>query len=157
MPSFELLDKVADAYTPLLGVAWLALIGQSAIFRQWRRAFWRLVLGLSALVIAYSFMWADNAFLWWPSVGLDYSTHSAVALALAAAIGASSPGLRLPVAATVLAYFLLMLHQQYHTVADIVSTSAAVAAPLAALVYFLRCRVEAAASSFKPNPFRKSA
>jgi hypothetical protein len=112
---------------------------------------------LSALVIAYSFMWADNAFLWWPSVGLDYSTHSAVALALAAAIGASSPGLRLPVAATVLAYFLLMLHQQYHTVADIVSTSAAVAAPLAALVYVLRGRVEAAASSFKPNPFRRSA
>jgi hypothetical protein len=155
--SFELLDKVADSYAPLLGVTWLALVIQPAISRRWRQAFWRLALGFSTLVIAYSFMWADNAFLWWPSVGLDYSTHSAVALALAAAIGASSPRLRLPVAATVLAYFLLMLHQRYHTIADIASTSAAVAAPLAALVYALLDRVETANNSFKSKSLRGSA
>jgi hypothetical protein len=149
--SYQFLDKVADSYTPLLGVTWLVLVVQSTISRRRRQAVWRLVFGLFSLLVAYSFMWADNAFLLWPSVGLDYSTHSAVALALATAIGTSSRWLRLPVAVTLLAYFLLMLYQRYHTVADIASTSAAVAVPLAALAYIFSGRVEAA-NSFKPKP-----
>lgn len=149
--SHELLDKVADAYTPLLGVTWLVLCGHSFISRQWRQGRWRLVFGLSAMAVAYAFMWADNAFLAWPSAGLDYSTHAAVSLALATVIGTSSRRLRLPVALTVPAYFALMLHQGYHTVADMASTSAAVAGPLVALAYAMRMRVQGPAGS-SPSP-----
>lgn len=156
MLSYEFLDNVADAYTPLLGIAWLALVARPAISRRWRQGFWRLAFGLSALAIACALMRADNASRWWPSMGLDYSTHAAVALALATAIGASSRWLRLPVALTVLAYFVLMLYQRYHTVADIASTSAAVAIPLAALAHALLDRVQAASGPFEPNPLRDS-
>lgn len=156
MFSYEFLDKMADAYTPLLGIVWLALVARSAISRRWRQGFWRLAFGLSALAIAYALMWADNASRWWPSMGLDYSTHAAVALALATAIGASSHWLRLPVILTVLAYFVLMLYQRYHTIADIASTSAAMAVPLAALTYALLDRVQAASGLFEPNPLRGS-
>lgn len=140
MTSFEVLDKVADAYTPLLGLVWLALVSQSAIPGRWRQALWRLAIGLCGLIVAYSLMWADSAFGLWASVKLDYSTHAAVAFVLAVAIGASSHKLRLVVAATLLAYLFLMLYQKYHTVADIASTLAVVAGLLAMLAYLLRSR-----------------
>lgn len=151
MLSFELLDKLADSYTPLLGVTWLALVGRPLISKHWRQALWRLFFGLFALVIAYSLMWADHAFLWWRAIGLDYSTHSAVALALAVVIGTSSRRFAIPVAVTLFIYFALMIYQRYHTVADIASTVAALAGPLAALAYALLGRVAAANNSFKPT------
>lgn len=133
MLTYAQLDHVADAYNPLLGMIWLFLVARPLLRSQWSASFGRFALGLSCLLIAYGLMLLDHALSLWPFVGLDYSTHTAVAVAFAVAIISCSPGSRIAVAASLLAYFGLMLYQQYHTVLDIFSTLLVVAGPMAGM------------------------
>lgn len=130
MPDYETLDAIADAYTPLLGGLWLILALSPLAQRQWRLAGMRIAFGLATLVVCYSLMFADKALGLWPAVGLDYSTHSAVAIAAVAILCTLLPRGRPVWLASLLAYFALMLYQRYHSVADILSTSAIVAPPI---------------------------
>ena len=57
---------------------------------------------------------------------MDYSTHTALSLVLTLFLATGHRKYRGLVAASFVAYLLLMLYQGYHTVADIVSTAAAV-------------------------------
>ncbi|MCX9157410.1 hypothetical protein OPU71_14880 [Niveibacterium sp. 24ML] len=131
--NYETLDTLADAYTPLLALLWLALILHPLLARQWRTAVLRSALGISCLAVCYGLMFADRVLALWPAIGLDYSTHSAVAIAFVAILCTLLPRQRLAWIASLLAYFLLMLYQRYHTVADILSTAIAVTPPVAYL------------------------
>lgn len=71
-----------------------------------------------------------------PKIGFDYSTHTAVSFSLAIVLSCLSDKLRIPVISSLLAYFLLMLYQRYHSLADILTTLTALFVPLAILVYF---------------------
>src|SRR5690606_6806076 len=74
------------------------------------------------LLVSYGLMFLDNALGIWPAVGLDYSTHTAVALTLVLSLcGLARPFWKLLASSFVL-YALLMLYQKYHTVPDILST-----------------------------------
>ncbi len=130
MLSFETIDMLADAYNPVLFLGYLIF---SVIY--WRSGDRAAVLkGLAGLILAYVLMGIDNRARIWESVGLDYSTHTAVALALvifhvhkrywrsAAALA---------IATSLLVYFAVMVYQRYHTVMDIVTTAAIVAAVVA--------------------------
>ena len=86
MLSYEQLDRVADAHNPLLGVMWALLCLAPLFRRQWGYASARFVVGICALLVAYGLMWLDNAAVLWPRLGWDYSTHTAVAVALALVI-----------------------------------------------------------------------
>ena len=131
MPDYDTLDTIADAYTPLLALLWLALTLSPLHTRQWRLATMRVVLGIATLAVCYALMFADKALGIWPAVGLDYSTHSAVAIAFVSIHCTLLPRLRMLWLGSLLAYFALMLYQRYHTVADILSTSAVVAPAVA--------------------------
>jgi len=135
--SYEFLDHLADAYNPVLAAAWLLLVGHALVFRRWRAALARVALGLGALLVAYGGMWLDDALGVWPSMGLDYSTHAAVALALCAALWVLARRSRIVVAVSLAAYCLLMVYQRYHTPADIASTLLVVAVPMAGVVWCL--------------------
>ena len=138
MFSYQALDRVADAYNPLLGVAWLIVSVYPLFDRRWRVAGIRIGLGLAALLIAYGLMWLDSALSLWASLGLDYSTHTAVSLALAMSTVIIFPASRLPVAVSLLGYFGLMLYQRYHTPLDIISTSLVLCGPLVLLTILYR-------------------
>jgi hypothetical protein len=131
--TYETLDTIADAYTPALGGLWLLLVATALFARAWKAALMRLVLGVMFLAVAYGVMWLDGVTGAWPSVGLDYSTHTAVAFALVAVVGLASRLLVWPAIVSLLAYFVLMLYQQYHSVADIFSTLLVVSLPIAAI------------------------
>ena len=137
MTRYELLDRLADAYVPALGLVWLGACVLSGLRHGPRAGLARLFLGLGAMVFAYGLMWLDARFGFWPRFGLDYSTHAAVALAFATAIMPNWRRARWPVAVSLVAYVLLMLVQRYHTVADIASTTAVLALPLAGLAAWL--------------------
>lgn len=146
MTTYQLLDTIADAYNPLLFLGYIVF---SVLF--WRRGDRLSALrGFAGIVVAYGLMFIDNASNLWPSVGLDYSTHSAAALSLIAFYihkrRWNSPAAMSFIASLVL-YYALEVYQQYHSVLDIVTT-AMVVGPIVALVYWMINKISAS-SSFK--------
>lgn len=121
---YETLDKIADAYTPLLLIVFL--IGTGLNLKQ----YWPNYLIAAGfifrflLLIAFSYglMFLDNSVGIWPAIGLDYSTHTAVALALVICLVEIFPRFRWLSIGSLLLYIGLMLYQQYHSLLDIVST-----------------------------------
>ena len=130
------LAAIANAYNPILLVVALGLSLYAGI--KLKRATGLLLL-ISALIV-YSLMYLDKYFLWWSTIGLDYSTHTATALAMCLFIGWVSRGKIIAgcLAGSLLAYCQLMVVLNYHSWADIVSTAAPVGLLLGALYYFSR-------------------
>jgi hypothetical protein len=119
----DILDPIADAYVPLLLA--IALGVATVKWMNGQRWFWLRLLASALLV--YGLMFADNLWHWWPTIGLDYSTHTAAAIALAFFIGV---GLRARLAwvllgASLLAYGELMFYLGYHTWLDMGATAVA--------------------------------
>lgn len=126
MPSYATLDAIADAYTPLLALACLVLLLRPLRALQWQALGLRMASLAAGALIAYGLMYVDNRLAIWSMAGLDYSTHTAVALVLTMFLSMHWPKARWPGWLSLCVYGLLMLYQQYHTVADIISTAAAV-------------------------------
>lgn len=135
MFSYDTLGTVADSYTPLLFIG--CVIRGAFRFKNNDRLV--SLKGFAGVLLCYLVMLVDNHFLFWESLGLDYSTHSSVAFALAYFIVHRewrSGILRFTVVASLLAYYGLEIYQQYHSLADIVSTLVVIW-PMMFGVYFL--------------------
>lgn len=136
MLSYETLDTIADAYTPIILITSLLLIIWNGAKRSWKisaRQFFELMAGL---VIVYGLMFLDNEFKFWQSFSWDYSTHSAIALALVMFISITQHKLALYSVVSLLTYYVLMLYQQYHTIQDILSTVVVVGSFYGAVLIF---------------------
>jgi hypothetical protein len=110
---------VADVYTPLLGVLYLLRLMRAN--RTMRRTLF-IVLLLN-LAIAWGLMLADRVWGAWSAWSLDYSTHTAVALAFILCLTFSTPRQGWYWAASLVGYAALMVMLGYHSVADITSTT----------------------------------
>lgn len=126
--SYETLDAIADAYIP--GLLILLIAGFiTAFYKSWPHysAIIPYVCFLiGTLLFSYGLMFVDNAIRLWPGLGLDYSTHTAVALSLVFASCVAFPSKWKIFALSMLAYAGLMVYQQYHSVLDIASTGAVI-------------------------------
>lgn len=125
MPSYETLDLIADAHNPLLGLLWIALVAHALRERRLRTATHRALRGLLCLAVAYGLEYVDLATGLWARLGLDYSTHTAVAVALVATLWAISRIGGWLAVATFALYAPLMVHQGYHGIGDILGTTLA--------------------------------
>jgi len=121
MPFSSLLAIVADLYTPLLGLYYLRNVTRADLGSK-RVLFYLVVFNLA---IAWGGMLADRAGHIWPSWSLDYSTHTAVALALVISLSLSRPAQSVYWAASMFAYAGLMIMLGYHSAADIMTTALA--------------------------------
>jgi len=132
MPSYQILDNIADAYIPALAILCLCLLIKKFIARDWQRLLREGGFFVVGLVVAYAIMFVDNHLSLWPQFNMDYSTHTAVALVLVVNLWVMKNSLQrvwsVSLLVSLLGYFLLMLYQQYHSVADIISTSLVVGA-----------------------------
>lgn len=137
MLDYAALDVLADSHNPLLAVVALALIVSAVAQRRGRLALLRLAGVLAALAVVYGFKLADDRLGLWPRFGVDYATHTAVALAAATYLVAQAPRLWAFWIASFAGYTWLVLHQRYHTPADLLSTCAAVAGPLLAAAWWI--------------------
>ena len=122
MPDFQTLDNIADAYTPALLATCLLLLLQSCMQKNWPHVIKQVSLLACGLGLTYTTMLLDHTFNIWPSLNMDYSTHSAIALALSVFLIYNLPAMTLFWLSALIAYFLLMLYQQYHSLSDIVTT-----------------------------------
>ena len=121
--SYDQLDAIADVYIPLLilisvGVVVFAFHEKSIASTKNLL----VVLGLG-ICQTYGIMLLDNTLSIWPSFGLDYSTHTSLALVFVVFLSFVN---RIYFAGSVfsmLIYVVLMLYQEYHSVLDIVTTT----------------------------------
>ena len=118
---YETLDAIADSYIPLLAIAFMLIIVKSGFRSQWQVTGLRLVSLLGGLSITYGLMLLDNLSHIASVYGLDYSTHTAVALVLTYCLVFNS-GYPKSWLLSFIAYLLLMLYQRYHTLSDIIVT-----------------------------------
>lgn len=137
MFSYETLDAIADSYNPALALVSLAFIAAGVFRVQWRLAVLRLSAFIVIVLVAYGLMFLDRRFNIWPSFGLDYSTHTAVALGLVLFLSFSAPRWAVIWICSFISYMLLMLYQRYHTIADIATTGLAVGVPMTLALVFL--------------------
>ncbi len=129
------LDAIADSVNP--GLVLLTL------FVAWRyRARegvvpWALVMTtVTSLIFVYVIQYADTRFGLWPSLGLDYSTHTAFAVAVVTSLALYASKLLWVLLPLLLLYAALMMYLDYHTLADIL-TSAFVIASLVFVIHYL--------------------
>ena len=134
MLSYQTLDTIADAYIPALFILCLCLLIKLILNRNWQTVLRQGGLLVMGLVVAYALMFIDQYFSLWPMFDLDYSTHSAVSLVLIITLSVMLASWRMVWWLSLLGYFLLMLYQQYHSLADIISTVLIVGAVLFPLV-----------------------
>ena len=95
------------------------------------------MLIFTGALIAYGLIFLDNKLQLWPALGLDYSTHTAVALVLVVYLLANSLKASWFWLTSLVGYVLLMLYQRYHTVADIMTTAIVVAILYLPVVFVL--------------------
>ncbi len=123
--SYQTLDAIADTYNPALLVASLLLVSyriyQSP--QHLREALRQLGFILIVMAWVYGFMWLDNTYHIWPKFGLDYSTHTAFALSLSVLLLQIKGAYRWINVGVFCAYLALMRYQNYHTVADMLTTA----------------------------------
>lgn len=121
---YETLDKIADAYTPLLLIIFLTgfCIRLKQAWPVYLLAATYMFRFLLLIAFSYGLMFLDNSLGIWPAIGLDYSTHTAVALALVICLVDVFPKARWLSIGSMFAYVGLMLYQQYHSLLDILST-----------------------------------
>jgi hypothetical protein len=141
---YETLDTVADLYVPFLAVLCGVVIGKRAWSHDWGKAKMAILFFIYGLVVTYGLMLLDDWFELWPKAGLDYSTHTAIAICLAAVLMFLVQSLSWLLGLSLVGYGLLMLYQNYHTVADILTTSIAVCIFIFPMSYALWSRHVAA-------------
>ena len=126
---YESWDRIADAVNPTLGVITLAL--SLAIHRAGNPPRWaQLLLTLAAVASIYAVGWLDARLGLWSAVGLDYSTHTALHVAIVVSLWMIDRRAGMAGIVIALLYGALMLYQKYHSFGDI-ATTAVVIVPLA--------------------------
>lgn len=138
MLSYDTLDTIADSINPILGVLALALPWTKR-GRPTRQAIALDGLTVAAVLIAYLLQAIDSAVNIWPRAGLDFSTHTAVFVAIGSSIWQQGTFWRWTIVGLGFAYSTLMRIQEYHSVLDIVSTAAAIV-PLLVLLWWRAIR-----------------
>ena len=138
MIPLALLRIVADATIPAQAVLALSRGLWLARHRQRGAARRMLAMAVAVLAVAYALEYLDLWMALWPRFGLDYSTHTAVALAITAVLWCFWSGGRWLWSALSAGYCALMWWLHYHSWADMLTTAAALA-PWFALAAWWTC------------------
>ncbi|MFC1337537.1 MAG: hypothetical protein G8D89_18330 [gamma proteobacterium symbiont of Clathrolucina costata] len=133
MTPYEIIDAICDAINPILFFTTVALLIRALLRKEYKKAMIGGGFLISGLLLVYGIMFLDNRMVVWESVGGDYSTHTAFAVAVLLSINLAI-GKGKALLSILAIYILLMLYQQYHSLFDIVTTVIVVGLPL----YFLQ-------------------
>lgn len=121
MLSYAQWDFIADGYIPVLALLCLWSLAKqfyttSTTYR------WRVLQLAVSVGFVYGIFWLDHQWGIWGSQGMDYSTHTALASVLVIDLCFANGRQRVLLVASLILYGVLMWYQQYHTVADMLTT-----------------------------------
>ncbi|MFL0801013.1 MAG: hypothetical protein K6L80_11220 [Agarilytica sp.] len=142
--SYHQLDIVADSYIPLLLLTSVLFVIRDAHSQGFSKALTHILILLSCITAAYSVMFFDLWLTLWPRVGMDYSTHTAVAWVFVVFLFKRTKTekkiniIQSLVMVSMTAYLGLMCYQKYHTALDLITTSLVVA-PLFVVLNTINC------------------
>ncbi|WP_434139486.1 hypothetical protein [Photobacterium leiognathi] len=114
---------IADVYTPMIALACFISILRVMLKGSMQQGLIRLGLVILSTIFIYTMMFIDNILHIWPAFGLDYSTHTAIALVFVAYFIVYKSRLMYLMLISMFSYALIMVHLHYHTVADILTTT----------------------------------
>lgn len=130
MLSYQTLGFIASSVNPALGIIALGTAFSHARKPSTMHPATHIAALLAGVAFAY-IGWAIKVSGIWLPFTHNYSTHTAVCVAIVSYLVFVSRGaLRLLWPAIAIAYALLMLHQQYHTLQNILVTLAVVGPPI---------------------------
>lgn len=137
--TYETLDFIADSFIPLAFALSLAGVFFPAGTKspRARGIIIRVGVLIVLLALAYAVMVLDAVFSIWPYFGLDYSTHTAVYLNLSLFLCLSLRRYAYFWCVMLVVYLGLMRYQQYHSVADMLSTGLVLIFPALGIIYGL--------------------
>lgn len=138
--SYEELDTIADAYIPLLAfltIIWFLYdVFQTRINSAcYKKVFLNISTTFMGVLVIYTFMFLDMKLNIFPMLGLDYSTHTALALVFIVTLSCINKQAMWVAVISILLYCALMMYQKYHTFYDILVTAILVLPPLIGLKY----------------------
>ncbi|MBU2713472.1 hypothetical protein [Zooshikella harenae] len=122
--NYETLDTIADAYIPALAI----ILFCTLIFITFKNgkqieAVKKVSLYFICLIItSFGLMFIDNTLSIWPSINLDYSTHTAVSFTFVLSLNQIFVKRWQLIILSFILYLVLMVYQQYHSIADILTT-----------------------------------
>ncbi|WP_434145319.1 hypothetical protein [Photobacterium leiognathi] len=114
---------IADIYTPVIALVCFISILRVMLKGSMQQGLIRLGLVILSTIFIYTMMFIDNILHIWPAFALDYSTHTAIALVFVAYFIVYKSRLMHLIVISMFSYALIMVHQHYHTVADILTTT----------------------------------
>lgn len=117
MTLYNLLDAIADAVNPGLGMIAVAQLLLISVHRQWQRAGIYLATLLALTIVIYGLMAVDRNLFDFP-----YSTHSAFATCFCTLHACYMPRFKLGWMGLLVCYLGLILFQGYHSWFDIAVT-----------------------------------
>lgn len=124
--TFEQWAFIADLYTPMIVIICVISMVQLGREQGMRSGLFALSGVLLSTAFIYAVMFFDNALGIWPAFNLDYSTHTAIALVFIGYFLVYTPKLRGGMVLSMVGYAALMMYQKYHTLSDIITTTACV-------------------------------
>ena len=133
--TYQQLDAIADGVNPALAILALVLPYLVRPSHQYGRLAFLLSTGVS-MAVMYAIAWADRVAGLWSAFRLDYSQHTGFAAVLVFSLFAWNRRLGAALAIVLIGYVALMLYQQYHTIADMLTT-ALVVAPATMAIHLL--------------------
>ena len=117
MLSYQQLDLIADTYIPILILTVFFVVRKSGLKSQAAGAIFKSVIAV------YALKGLNISFHLWALLGMDYSTHTALAWVFVIFLASQGWLASFFYLFSMLLYAALMVYQEYHTIADIVSTS----------------------------------
>ncbi len=138
--SHDELAIIADLYIPLLvliTVRWFlyAFFQIPAPDRCYKKAMRNVSATIMGMLVIYTFMFVDMQLNIFVTIGLDYSTHTALALVFIVTLSFVNKQVRWIAISSMILYCLLMIYQKYHSFYDIIATAILVLPPLIGLTY----------------------
>ena len=136
MTEYSFIDGVLDTYNPLLFVISLIIGARKIIKRQTHKVVRLVAMMAVSFGYVYGMYFLDKHMQIWTSFGLDYSTHTAFAIAVSMTICSVKQWVE--VLMILFCFYVVgMLFMDFHTVEDIVATSVVIAIPLFIAQYFI--------------------
>jgi hypothetical protein len=119
--TYQQLDAIADGVNPALAILALVLPFLVRPSQQYGHLAFLLSTGIS-MAVMYAIGWVDRVAGLWATFRLDYSQHTAFAAVLVFSFFAWNRRLGVALAIVLIGYVALMLYQEYHTIADMLTT-----------------------------------
>lgn len=120
---FTLLKIFSQGINPALLIA--LIVGLVVIWRQERSRFWPILIATAlSISLTYLIKNVEGHNDVWANWGMDFSSHSALAIACCVALAFIWQHRWWIFSAIFIAYAIFMMIMQFHTLADILSTSA---------------------------------